>query len=354
MRGTGTKIWSPDGKYLLFFNDVRMGAVWANIVDFSGSKPVLVDVFKACDIRRPIFISNTEFLWTCGAKLMKKRIGEPSIEVVNFSNTLVKGSKGVDKFQFGSNNNILYKFDYKAQSIIFLTNLKTPQKHFFLSCALKAGNPKERYRGFPFYSKPKFQFVKQLLRNDFDLSPDGSFVVLYYEQSKNKKKDMAVLIDLNSLKIITKFLVRDGSKIRWSPDSGKVLFLGWTIDQYEKNNIPVGDGYNFLNVVNLIDNDEKNFGGGYSKQFNWTSDGGHIFWKYGYDDISILSIQDGRPIHQLSSKIVKPIGQILQNEYGITLYGSGTITPSGKLIYWKAMDVSTFFIINNPFYPLEK
>lgn len=278
------------------------------LVDFSKKKPVLIESLKSHPYTEFFFIASDELLYIAG-HLMKKKIGRPPIKVLNLIGTY-------PNFQVGSNGTILYRSKIGGNIVVHMDNFINP-----------SNKPKQIYQN-PY----------------FDLSPTGNFAVFYsknmYSKDTYRKKDqLALLIDLDKQKILYKFIVKKDYRVRWSPDGIKFAFLGEDIKQKEKRDVSVGKSYHSLVIINISNMNIKTYlylGAGYKLPITWTPDGDHIICSYDQRGIVIIRVKDGKQIGQLSGVRTAP-------------GDSGTITPSGKYLYWSDLGTDTFFVIKNPF-----
>jgi Tol biopolymer transport system component len=343
------KKWSPDGKILAFGVDVDSdtgeGGDRIVLVDFSGNKPVLIESFKSSD-SPPVFVLSGKsifdellYLNSKQSHLMKRKIGEGSEKAVDFFSGIPEDGR-VLNYQIGSDGTIVYSSNVGGNFLIYMTSLAHPSEKSLLSAAIRS----TRF-AYLIKSKPVFQGYD--FTANFDLSPNGRYVVIYLQKLSSKTKRWALLIDLAALKIVDKFSVQENSKLGWSPDGTKLAYVEDTAVQPDPND-PTSVNWptpHFFIMV-LTSGKKTDFGFGVSRRFSWTPDGYHIIYSDKFireeerdhqTGIFIMRVNDG-----------KEIGQLTRISAARTPY----ISPSLKYIVWKGINMFRFFVVENPFRPM--
>jgi len=319
------KKWSPDGKVLALTAEIN-GEEFIVLVSFSGDQPRFMESFKGSS---PFFWKSKELLIYIDVygNIAKKKPGRSPEYAVYFRSSY-SGRGQTNNFQVASNGNILYNYNNNS---VYMTNL---------------ANPSKKIKLFPECEILESGFQNLKLSRRFDLSPSGEHAVFYIKEKTHNSKAMCVLIDLQALKVVDKFSVKKHSKALWSPRGTKLAYHEDTIVQNSDDPDPskrIWPKPHFF-ILDLATGQTQDFGIRVSEEFNWTPDEKHILYSskiinespgYHESGIFIMRIYDGKDISKVSN---------------ISAFGYLTISLSGKYIAWEALNVETFFVVENPFW----
>lgn len=301
--------WSPDGRYFVYHTEIEHKSGRSEdrivVVDFGFSHPIFVESIECTSYPDFYFIDNDSFVFVdiTGQWLLKKRIGSSPQKTIQFEKRTVN-------FQISSNGNVVYRC---GRDELYLDNFIVPSSSTRRLAA----------------------------HHSYTLSPDGRYVVFYtnkfYTKIKGRKNDeLSVLVDLEKRKIIYTFIIERYRSVNWSPDGRKIVFVGEDIDQFEKQNVPMGNDYHHLVVLDIEAMDIRIYNEYQPDPIIWFPDCKRIIYPQGSRFI-------------VRNTETNAIEGIINNvrEQGIWL------TPSGKTIYWEScLDIGEqcFFIIHNPFH----
>ncbi len=298
--------WSQDGRFLALSAQIDDNRSII-LIDFSGSKPRLLEYFEAEEIFH--WTAENVLLYSHGSgNIMKKVPGMDPGKAVS----LGKGQRAFD-FQIADNGTVLFILGSSPSWKIYKTNLQNPE-----------------HRTLVFESEVTPEFI---------ISGDGQFALISTRKLEKPDYWVAKLYDLNTNVIILE-LETNIRKARFSPDGSKLAYR--EIPEPSKRKFPP----HFF-VLDLKTKHAHDYGYGIQFDFNWTPDGNHIIhsmkcthesgvvYQHG---IFVVQISDGKEVAKLSS---------------ISSIPAPTMSRSGKYIIWQGSDmwegpVDAFFVVRNP------
>jgi len=345
--------WSPDGKFLAFFVDIdakdESGGNYIVLVDFSGPRPILIESFRASDDSNIDFWSPDEILYIDehNKGMLRKKIGGEAIKVIDFQDG--KRDKGhVYYYQLSSDGTLIYNYRYFGNSI-YTTNLSAPSHFTLLFSDEKepARRSKDDLRAHSNDMRQNPVFQDKPIPKDFTISPDGKYAAFYYPPGSETSTQRVSLVLLGTSLTVNEFYIAEGSRVRWSPSGAKLAYIeGTSVQNKDSDNASqrIWPNPRFF-VLDTMAMKRKDYGIGVTENFGWTPDGKHIIYSMKYAHPSIGAYKNGIFIMRVSDG--KEIGRL--SRISATPGDSGTLTPSGRYVFWQALNIHAFFLVENPF-----
>jgi Tol biopolymer transport system component len=309
--------WSQDGRFLALSAQIDDNRSII-LIEFSGSKPRLVEYFEAEEIFHWT-IENVLLYSHSSGNIMKKVPGMDPGKAVS----LGKGERAYD-FQLADNGTVLFILGSSPSWKVYKTNLQNPE-----------------HRTLIFESEMTPEFI---------ISGDGQFALVSTRKLEKPDYWSTQLYDLNT-NVINLELATHIRNARFSPDGSKLAFK----EVYDPSKYTFKEGYNpskhriikpHFFVLDLKTKHAHDYGYGIDEHFNWTPDGNHIIFSMKcihesgvYEHgIFVVRISDGKEVAKLTS---------------ISSIPAPTMSRSGKYIIWQGSDrwegpVHTFFVVRNP------
>jgi len=298
--------WSQDGRFLALSAQIDDNDSII-LIDFSGSKPRLLEYFEAEEIFHWT-VENVLLYSHNSGNIMKKVPGMDPEKAVSFG----KGQRAYD-FQLADNGTVLFILGSIPSWKVYKTNLQNPE-----------------HRTLIFESEMTPEFI---------ISGDGQFALVSTRKLEKPDCWSTKLYDLNT-NVINLELATHIRNARFSPDGSKLAYK----ELYEPSKHKITKPHFF--VLDLKTKHAHDYGYGIDQHFNWTPDGNHIIYSMKcihesgvYEHgIFVMRISDGKEVAKLSSISSDP---------------APTMSRSGKYIIWQGSDswegpVDTFFVVRNP------
>jgi len=298
--------WSQDGRFLALSAQIDDNRSII-LIDFSGSKPRLLEYFAAEEIFHWT-VENVLLYSHSSGNIVKKVPGMDPKKAVS----LGKGQTAFD-FQLADNGTVLFILGSSRSWKVYKTNLKNPE-----------------HRTLIFESEMTPEFI---------ISRNGQFALVSMRKPEKPDYWSTKLYDLNT-NVINLELATHIRSARFSPEGSKLAYK----EVYKPSKHKITKPHFF--VLDLKTKHAHDYGYGIDQHFNWTPDGNHIIhsmkcihesgvYEHG---IFIVRISDGKEVAKLSSISSIPAPQM---------------SRSGKYIIWQGSDswegpVDTFFVVRNP------
>jgi len=301
--------WSRDGKTLVVFADID-DKNWVVFLDFSGAAPNFISSkMIVTNPQNPTWLDSGDILCIepyYGQLMAVDRSG--SIKTL-LSHPSSPNGRGMDHFQATPSGIVLYH----AEDGIFLKDLREPG--------------------------PGVRVLTSTVFKRFSLSPDGRFALLYDDTFQDEK---ATLFDLATKKVL-KTLPKP-KRDEWSPDGASLAYVEKSFIRKVKDQSgrDTFENSHFF-ILDIASGQEHDLGFGTGERFSWTADSRRIVFSEFCRDRLVGVYEPG--IFIMEAADGKLVGKVAR----ISASDPPQLSADGKIIAWDAVDMETFFVIQNPF-----